>query len=163
MDDFECISVWTDRRLYTHMQYHEMWFFKWYPPWCGFWVMNAVVKVQNPNSSGWDLFSFPLITKQLLTDSQHSQHSHNVFLAFQTGRQTDRVRKEKRWKLGSKILNGLKWDRKRLCGSGGTRFCSLLSWNTELTSSWDKDLITKFCYLKRQSGIWHESLSEGYK
>lgn len=37
---------------------------------------------------GWDSFSFPLITKPLLTDSQHSLHSHNVFLAFQTCRQT---------------------------------------------------------------------------
>lgn len=109
------LSLLIDRILYTYnlLKYP---FSNGHPPWCALWVMNSVVKVQNPNSSGWDLFSFPLITKQLLTDSQHSQH--NVFLAFQTGRQTDRVRKEKRWKLGSKPLNKLKRGRKRLCGSG---------------------------------------------
>lgn len=71
-----------------------------FPPWHRFWLMNGAGKVQNPNSFGHDLFSFPLITKQLLTDSQHSQHSHNVFLAFQTCRQTGR---EKR--------GGEKWER----------------------------------------------------
>ena len=44
-----------------------------FPPWHRFWLMNGAGKVQNPNSFGHDLFYFPLITKQLLTDSQHSK------------------------------------------------------------------------------------------
>ncbi len=71
-----------------------------FPPWYCFWVMNGAGKVQNPNSFGCDLFSFPLITKKLLTDSQHSQHSHNVFIAFQTCRQT-----------GWEKRGGKKWER----------------------------------------------------
>lgn len=56
---------------------------------------------------GRDLFSFPLITKQLLTDSQHSLHSRNVFIAFQTCRQTGREKGggekwEGKFKMGRK-------------------------------------------------------------
>lgn len=69
-----------------------------FPPWHRFGVMKRVGKVQNPNSFGWDLFSFPLITMQLLTDSKHgptqSQCFHSV--SGRADRQTDGVRKERK-------------------------------------------------------------------
>lgn len=62
-----------------------------FPPWHRFGVMKRVGKVQNPNSFGWDLFSFPLITKQLLTDSKHRPTQSQCFRSvFGAGRQTDR-------------------------------------------------------------------------
>lgn len=95
-----------------------------FPPWHHFWVMKRVGKVRNPNSFGHDLFSFPLITKQLLTDSQHSQHSHSVFLAFQTCRQTGWERREV--KSGKEKTKWKAKGRERVCGRGRVSLCSLL-------------------------------------
>lgn len=69
-----------------------------FPPWHRFGVMKRVGKVQNPNSFGWDLFSFPLITKQLLTDSRHRPTQSQCFrsVSGRADRQTDRVRKERK-------------------------------------------------------------------
>lgn len=50
-----------------------------FPLWHHFGVMKRVGKVQNPNSFGLDLFSFPLITKQLLTDSKHGPTQSQCF------------------------------------------------------------------------------------
>lgn len=115
-----------------------------FPPWHRFWLMNGAGKVQNPNSFGHDLFSFPLITKQLLTDSQHSQHSHNVFLAFQTCRQTGR---EKRG--GEKWEEKAKWKGKgsgRVCGRGGLVCCKEAPGQLEFDGFGGR-------YLTRRSGI----------
>lgn len=118
-----CIHALTHTAIYINYHLSNADF----PPWHRFWVMNRVGKVQNPNSFGHDLFSFPLITKQLLTDSQHSQHSHNVFLAFQTRRQTwwEKRRGEK-WEK-KKGQNGKERARGRVCGRGRISLCSLLS------------------------------------
>lgn len=106
-----------------------------FPAWHRVWVMNRVGKVQNPNSFGRDLFSFPLITMQLLTDSQHSQHSHNVFLAFQTCRQTGwEKRGGEKWEGEGKMER--KEQEKSVCVWGGISLCSLLSRNMGAAGVW---------------------------
>lgn len=70
-----------------------------FPPWHRFGVMKRVGKVQNPNSFGWDLFSFPLITKQLLTDSKHGPTQKQCFRSVSgwVDRQTGWEKKGRRW------------------------------------------------------------------
>lgn len=110
--------------VYTH------WSNSGFPP----WYTNRVGKVQNLNSFGHNLFSFPLITKQLLTDSQHSQHSHNVFLAFQTCRQTGWEKRGGEERKGRRETFSLWWAGRSLTVCGYLVKSSVFEPNNQKTS-----------------------------